>query len=81
MNGCLGANIDAFGRLIENDDLWIGGKPFANNDLLLISTRKRSDRYGKCCSAEIKTFGIFARQLELFCHAQKSIARGASKRG
>ena len=37
----LALDVYALGRLVENHELWIGGEPFGQHDLLLVAARKR----------------------------------------
>ena len=39
----LGADVDAAGRLVQEQDAWFGSKPFADHDFLLIAARQRRD--------------------------------------
>ena len=51
----LGADVDAAGRLVQEQDAWFGSKPFADHDFLLIAARQCRDPLVDARAAHRKT--------------------------
>ncbi len=77
----LRADVDALGRLVQDDDQRLGCEPLADNDLLLIAARKRADLLDEAGRAEIEFAGIFAGKVELARKIEEAPPPKATKRG
>ena len=72
VHGGLGADVDALGRLVEDDDLGRGRQPFGDDDLLLVAARQRADILAERGGAQVEPLGVVAGQRELLRQPQQA---------
>ena len=81
VHGGLGADVDALGRLVENDHLGLRRQPFGDDHLLLVAARQRADILVERGGAQVEALRVVARQRELLGQPQEARrARCASAR-
>ena len=76
----LGADVDALGRLVEDDDAGLGGEPLGDHHLLLVAAGELGDVLVERGGAEVEAGGVLAGEAELLGEAQEAAARGAGER-
>ena len=69
----LGADVNALGRLIQDDDPWLRRQPLCDDHFLLVTAGKLTDILIERGRSQIKPPGIVARQFELLRETQKSV--------
>ncbi len=82
VHGGLGADVDALGRLVEDDHLGLGRQPFGDHHLLLVAARQRADVLAQRGGAQVEPLGIVARQREFLGQPQEAgAARSCASEG
>ena len=66
MNSGFRPDVDAFSRLIEDNDLGFGGEPFGDNYFLLVSARQAAHIGIQGGRAQIQPLGVLPSQFEFF---------------
>ena len=61
----LGADVDAAGRLVEDQQARLRGQPFGEDDLLLVAARQRADHLLDAGHLDVELVGVVARDLAL----------------
>src|SRR5450631_4527339 len=80
MDGGLGADVDALGRLVEDDDARFGRQPLADDDLLLIAAGQGTDFLAEAGSAQVEAGDITAGQLKLAGKIEEAVPRNVPER-
>ena len=62
VHGGLGADVDALGRLVEDDHLGRRRQPFGDDDLLLVAARQRADVLAERGGAQVEPLGVARAQ-------------------
>ena len=75
----LGADVDALGRLVEDDDPRLRRQPLGDHHLLLVAARELADVLVERGGAQVEPRGVLAGQAELLGEPQEAAARGARR--
>ena len=61
----LGADVDAAGRLVEDEQARLGGQPLGQDDLLLVAARQRADHLLDAGHLDVELLGVVVRDRPL----------------
>ena len=76
VDGGLRADVDALGRLVEDDDLRLGRQPLGDHDLLLVAAGERADAPGSRLAARRSSRSAYSRaSVEFPGETQEAVAR------
>ena len=77
VHGGLGADVDALGRLVEDDDLRLRRQPFGDDDLLLVAAGQRADILAERGCPQVEAAGVAPGEVEFFLQPKHAGSRGA----